>query len=82
VFFSFIESPSNFLLTIKFPKNHIAFSYLSNLPKTAKAIFWPQRTLGVNAKFAYEFSNGRGKVGVFMLTGVGKRLILSKLVIG
>jgi hypothetical protein len=33
-FFSFTESPSNFLLTIKFPKNHITYYYHSNMPKT------------------------------------------------
>jgi hypothetical protein len=38
--FSFMESPSNSLLTIKFPKNHITSSYHKNLPKTTKAIFW------------------------------------------
>jgi hypothetical protein len=47
-FFSFTESPSNSLLTIKFPKNHITSSYHKNLPKTAKAIFGHQRALGVN----------------------------------
>jgi hypothetical protein len=33
-FFSFTESPSNSLLTIKFPKNH------GNMPKTAMAKIW------------------------------------------
>jgi hypothetical protein len=47
MFFSFAESPSNFLPTIKFPKNHITSSYYSNMPKTAKAEIWPLRTLGV-----------------------------------
>jgi hypothetical protein len=47
-FFSFMEIPSNFLLTIKFPKNHITSSYHKNLPKTTKAIFGHQRALGVN----------------------------------
>jgi hypothetical protein len=47
-FFSFMESPSNSLFTIKFPKNHIASSYYRNLPKTSKAIFGHQRALGVN----------------------------------
>jgi hypothetical protein len=46
-FFSFTESPSNSLLTIKFPKNHITSSYHRNLPKIAKAIFGHQRALGV-----------------------------------
>jgi hypothetical protein len=46
-FFSFIESPSNSLPTIKFPKNYITFSYHSNMPKTTKAKIWPLRTLGV-----------------------------------
>jgi hypothetical protein len=40
-FFSFMESPSNSLLTIKFPKNHITSSYQSNMPKTAMAKIWP-----------------------------------------
>jgi hypothetical protein len=48
VFFSFTESPSNPLLTIKFSKNHIISSYHRNLSKTAKAIFGHQRALGVN----------------------------------
>jgi hypothetical protein len=48
VFFSFLESPSNSLPTIKFPKNHITSFYHSNMPKTAKAKIWPLRTLGVN----------------------------------
>jgi hypothetical protein len=43
-FFSFIESPSNSLLTIKFPKNHITSLYFSNMPKTTKAIFWPPKS--------------------------------------
>jgi hypothetical protein len=46
-FFSFTKSPSNSLPTIKFPKNHITSSYLSNMPKTTKAKIWPLRTLGV-----------------------------------
>jgi hypothetical protein len=45
-FFSFTESPSNSLLTKKFPKNHITSSY-RNLSKTTKAIFGHQRALGV-----------------------------------
>jgi hypothetical protein len=45
--FSFTESPSNSLPTIKFPKNHITSSYHWNLPKTANAIFVHQRPLGV-----------------------------------
>jgi hypothetical protein len=49
-FFSFVESPSNSLLTIKFPKNHITSSYYRNLPKTAKAIYGIQRALGVKLK--------------------------------
>jgi hypothetical protein len=40
-FFSFTESPSNSLLTIKFLKNHITSSYHSNMPKTAMAKIWP-----------------------------------------
>jgi hypothetical protein len=47
-FFSFTESPSNSLLTIKFPKNNITSSNHRNLPKTSKAIFGHQRALGVN----------------------------------
>jgi hypothetical protein len=47
-FFRFTESPSNSLLTIKFPKNHITSSYHRNLPKIANAIFGHQRALGVN----------------------------------
>jgi hypothetical protein len=46
-FFSFRESPSNSLLTIKFPKNHITSSYHRYLPKTANDIFVRQRALGV-----------------------------------
>jgi hypothetical protein len=46
--FSFTESPSNSLPTIKFPKNHITSSYHRNLPKTENAIFIHQRALGVN----------------------------------
>jgi hypothetical protein len=42
-----MESPSNSLLTIKFPKNYITSSYYRNLPKTAKAIFGHQRALGI-----------------------------------
>jgi hypothetical protein len=34
-FFSFTESPSNSLLTRKFPKTHITSSSYSNLPKIA-----------------------------------------------
>jgi hypothetical protein len=40
-FFSFTESPSNFLLTIKFPKKHITFSSDSNMHKIAMAKIWP-----------------------------------------
>jgi hypothetical protein len=40
-FFSFTKSPSNSLLTIKFPKNHFTSSYHSNMPKTAMAKTWP-----------------------------------------
>jgi hypothetical protein len=46
-FFSFTESPSNPLLTIKFPKNHITSSYHRYLPKTTNDIFVRQRALGV-----------------------------------
>jgi hypothetical protein len=34
-FFSFMESPFNSLLTIKFPKTHITTSSYSNMPKIA-----------------------------------------------
>jgi hypothetical protein len=34
VFFSFIESPSNSLLTIKFSETHITSSSSNNMPKT------------------------------------------------
>jgi hypothetical protein len=47
-FFSFTKSPSNSLLTIKFPKNHITSSYHSNMPKTARAKIWLLRILGIN----------------------------------
>jgi hypothetical protein len=47
VLFSFMESPSNSLPTIKFPKNDIKSSYHRNLPKTADAIFVHQRASGV-----------------------------------
>jgi hypothetical protein len=50
-FFSFTESPSNSLLTIKFPKNHITSSYHRYLPKTTNDIFVRQRALGVNPLF-------------------------------
>jgi hypothetical protein len=43
-FFNFTESPSNFLLTIKFPKNHITSSYHRNLPKTVMAKNWPLKS--------------------------------------
>jgi hypothetical protein len=36
VFFSFIESPSNSLPTIKFAKNHITSFYHSNMSKKSK----------------------------------------------
>jgi hypothetical protein len=49
--FSFMESPSNSLPTIKFPKNLIKSSYHRNLPKTANDIFVHQRALGVNRDF-------------------------------
>jgi hypothetical protein len=52
-FFSFMESSSNSLLTIKFPKNHITSSYHMNLPKTTKAIFGHQRVLGINIFLIY-----------------------------
>jgi hypothetical protein len=40
-FLSFLESPSNSLLTIKFPKNRITSSYHSNMPKITMAKIWP-----------------------------------------
>jgi hypothetical protein len=46
-FFSFLESPSTSVLTIKYPKNRIAFSYHSKQPKSAKAISWHHRILPV-----------------------------------
>jgi hypothetical protein len=52
-FFSFTESPSNSLLTIKFPKNHITSSYHKYLPKIANAIFVHQRALGVKAQLGH-----------------------------
>jgi hypothetical protein len=42
--FSFTKSPSNFLLIIKFPKNHITSSYHSNMPKIAMAKIWPLKS--------------------------------------
>jgi hypothetical protein len=44
-FFSFTESPSNSLLTIKFPKNHITSSYHRNLPKTTMTKIWPLKSI-------------------------------------
>jgi hypothetical protein len=35
-FFSFTESPSNSLPTIKYPKNHITSSYHNNMPQNIK----------------------------------------------
>jgi hypothetical protein len=43
-FFRFTESPSNSLLTIKFPKNHIISFYHSNMLKTTKAKIWPLKS--------------------------------------
>jgi hypothetical protein len=43
-FFSFTESPSNSLLTIKFPKNHITSSYHNNMPKTTIVKIWPLKS--------------------------------------
>jgi hypothetical protein len=40
-FFSFTESPSNSLLTIKFSKNQYTSSSYIKLPKTAMAKIWP-----------------------------------------
>jgi hypothetical protein len=39
VFFSFTESPSNSLLTMKFPKTHITSSH-NNMPKTTMTKIW------------------------------------------
>jgi hypothetical protein len=50
-FFSFMESSSNSLLTIKFQKNHITSSNHRKLPKTTKASFGCQRALGNNSFF-------------------------------
>jgi hypothetical protein len=44
VLFRFTKSPSNSLLTIKFPKNHITSSYHRNLPKTTIAKIWPLKS--------------------------------------
>jgi hypothetical protein len=44
VFLSFTENPSNSLLIIKFPKNHITSSYHRNLPKRAMAKIWPLKS--------------------------------------
>jgi hypothetical protein len=46
-FFSFIKSPSNSLLTIKFPKNHITSFYRSNMLKTTMAKIWPLKSFRV-----------------------------------
>jgi hypothetical protein len=46
-FFSFTESPSNSLPTIKFPKNHITSSYYSNIPKNSKGQNLASQALGV-----------------------------------
>jgi hypothetical protein len=43
-FFSFTESSSNSLRTIKFSKNHITPSYHRNLPKVAMAKIWPLKS--------------------------------------
>jgi hypothetical protein len=40
-FFCFIKGPSNSILTIKFPKNHITSSYHTNMFKIAMAKIWP-----------------------------------------
>ena len=40
-FFSFTESPSNSLLTIKFPKNYFTSSYHCNMLRIAMAKIWP-----------------------------------------
>jgi hypothetical protein len=47
-FFSFTESPSNSLLTIKFPKTHITSSSYSNMPKTSMTEIQSLLGLGVN----------------------------------
>jgi hypothetical protein len=49
VFFSFTESPSNSLSTIKFPKNHITSNH-NNKPKRPKVKIWPLKTLEVKRK--------------------------------
>ena len=40
-FFSFTKSPSNSLLTIRFPKNQHTSSSYSKMPKIAMAKIWP-----------------------------------------
>jgi hypothetical protein len=35
------KNPSNSLLTINFPKNHITSSYYNKMPKIAMAKIWP-----------------------------------------
>jgi hypothetical protein len=54
-FFSFTESPSNFLLTIKFPKTHITSSSYSNMPKTAMTEIQSLLGLGVKIQIPFKF---------------------------
>jgi hypothetical protein len=61
VFFSFRESPSNSLPTIKFPKNHITSSYHSNMTQNSKGQIWPLRTLGIKGHFTLRPSSERRK---------------------
>jgi hypothetical protein len=49
-FFSFTESPSNSLLAIKLPKNHITSSYTATCPKQQRPIFGHQRALGIKVQ--------------------------------
>jgi hypothetical protein len=46
-FFSFMESPFNSLLTIKFPKTHITTSSYNNMPKTTMTEIQSFWALGV-----------------------------------
>jgi hypothetical protein len=80
VFFSFTESPSNSLPTIKFPKNHITSSYHSNMPETAKAKIWPIRTLGINNKTFFADRVEKKKNEFWNISTKPKIGILKKLV--
>jgi hypothetical protein len=66
-FFSFTESASKSLLTIKFPKNHITSSYHRNLPKIGKAIFGHQRAKGINHKSIFVFCSHIAYLLIYLL---------------